>query len=148
MFGFVKQIFVSAIMFFGCNLSSVNPLKCVSINNQECKVRPEIVNLNSNEPIFYPFSIKTSKCSGSCNNINDPCAKLCVPAVVKNLNIKVFDLLSRTNETRHIKWHKTCKCKCRLDASVCKNKQRWNEHKCMCEYKELIDKGVCDKGFI
>ena len=56
--------------------------------------------------------------------------------------------MSRTNEARHIKWHETCKCKCRLDASVCNNKQRWNEDKCMCECKELIDKGVCDTGFI
>ena len=56
--------------------------------------------------------------------------------------------MSRTNETRHIEWHETCKCKCRLDASVCNNKQRWNDDKCRCECKELIDKGVCDKGFI
>ena len=54
--------------------------------------------------------------------------------------------MSRTNETRHIKWHETCKCKCRLDASVCNNKQRWNDDKCRCECKELIDKGVCNKG--
>ena len=98
--------------------------------------------------MFYPFSIKISKCSGSCNNINDPYAKLCVLDVVKNLNIKVFNLMSRTSETRHIKWHEMCKCKCKLDASVCNNKQRWNEDKCMCESKELIDKGLCDKGFI
>ena len=148
MFRFVKQIFVSAMMFFGCNLSSVNPLECVSINNQECKVRPEIVNVNSNKPIFYPFSIRTSKFSGSCNNIKDPYAKSCVPDVIKNLNVKVFNLTSRTNEKRHIEWHKTCKCKCRLDSSVCNNKQRWNEDKCRCPCKELIDKGVCDKGFI
>ena len=135
-------------MFFGCNLSSVNTLECVSINNQECKVRPEIVNVNSNEPIFYPFSIRTSKCSGSCNNINDPYAKLCVPDVAKNLNVKVFNLMLRTNETRHIEWHETCKCKCRLDPSVCNDKHRWNEDKCSCECKELIDKGACGKGFI
>ena len=122
MFKLIKQIFVSTLMFFG-SLSSVNPLECVSINNQECKVRPEIINVNSNEPLFYPFSIKTSKCSGSCNNINDPYAKLCVRDIVKDLNIKVFNLISRTNETRHIKWHETRKCKCRLDASVCNNKQ-------------------------
>ena len=115
---FVKRIFVSAMMFSGCNLSSVNPLECVSMNNQECKVRPEIVNVNSNEPIFFPFIIKTSTCSGSCNNINDPYAKLRVLDVVKNLNVKVFNLMSRTNETRHIKWHETFKYKCRLDASV------------------------------
>ena len=56
--------------------------------------------------------------------------------------------MSRTNETGHIEWHKTCKCKCRLDASVCNNKQRWNNDKCRCECKELIDKGVCEKGYI
>ena len=148
MFGFVKQIFVSAIMFFGYNLSSANSLECVSINNQECKVRPEIVSVNSKEPVFFPFSIRTGKCSGSCNNINDRYANLCVPDIDKNLNVKVFNLISRTNETRHIEWHETCKCKCGLDASVCNIKQRWNEDKCRCECKELIDKGVCDKGFI
>ena len=83
------------------NLLSTNQLSCISMNNQECKVRPEIINVNSDEPVFYPFSIKTSKCSGSCNNINNPYAKLCVPNVVKNLNVKVFNLMSRTNETRH-----------------------------------------------
>ena len=94
------------------------------MNNQKFKVRPEIANFNSNEPEFYPFSIKTSKRNGSCNNINDPYAKLCVPDVVKDINIKVFSPMSRTNETRHVKRHETCKCKCRLDASVCNSKQR------------------------
>ena len=79
--------------------------------------------------------MKTSKCSCSCNNINNPYAKLCVLDVVKNLNIKIFNLMSRINETRHKKWNETCKCKCKLDASVCYNKQRWNEDKCMCECK-------------
>ena len=59
------------------------PLKCISMNNQECKVRPEIVNVNIDKPVFYPFSIKTSKCSGSWNNINDPYTKMCVPDVIK-----------------------------------------------------------------
>ena len=56
--------------------------------------------------------------------------------------------MSRTNETRHIKWHKTCKCKCTLDASICNNKQRWNNYRCIGECKELIDKGTCDTGLI
>ena len=100
------------------------------MNNQECKVRPEIINVNSNEPAFYPFSIKASKFSGSCNSINELYAKMCVPDVVKNLNVTLFNLMSRTNKTRQIKCHETCKCKCRLDASVCNNKQRWNDDKC------------------
>ena len=112
-----------------------------------CKVRPEMINVNSNEPVFDPFGIKTSKCSGSCNNINNPSVKIWVPDVVKDLNVKVFHLISRTNETRHIEWHETCNCKCRLDASVCNNKQHWNGDKCRCECKALIDKGVCDKGY-
>ena len=91
------------MIFFGCNLSSVNSLKCISISNQECRVRPEIVNINSKKPLFFPFNIKISKCSSRCNNINDPYANLCVPDVIKNLNVKVFNLMSRTNETKHIK---------------------------------------------
>ena len=67
------------------------------MKNQELKVKPKIVKVNSKEPMFYPFSIKTSKCSGSCNKINDPYAKLCDPDVVKNLNIKVFNVISMTN---------------------------------------------------
>ena len=90
MFGFCKKCFFTAIIFSGCNLLSVNSLKCVSMNNQECKVRPEIINGNSDEPVFYPFSIRTSKCNSSCNNIHDPYAKLCVPNIVKNLNVKSF----------------------------------------------------------
>ena len=56
--------------------------------------------------------------------------------------------MSRTNETRYIKWHETCKCECKFGENVCNNKQRWNNNKYRCEYKELIDKEVCDEGFI
>ena len=98
--------------------------------------------------IHYLFSIRTSKCSGNCNNINDPYSKICVPDTVKNLNVKVFNLMSRTNETRFIEWHETCKCECKFGENVCNNKQRWNKNKCRCECNELIDKGVCDEGFI
>ena len=59
MFKFIKNIFISTMIFFG-NLSNVNPLTCISMNNQECKVRPEIVNINNNESLFYPFSISFS----------------------------------------------------------------------------------------
>ena len=50
--------------------------------------------------------------------VNDPYAKLCVPDVVKNVNVGAFSLMSGTNKTRHIEWHKTCKCKCRLDTTL------------------------------
>ena len=121
-------------------------LNCVSMNNQECKVRPEIVDVSSNNPIFYHFSVKIYRCNGNCNSINDPYAWICVPDIVKDLNVKVFNLMSRTNETRSIKLHETCIC--RLNKIIWNNKQRWNKDKCRCECEELIDKGVCDKRYI
>ena len=81
---------------------------------------------------FYPYSIETNKCSGSCNVVM----------------IKVFNLMLRSNETRYIEWHVTCKGRYRLDVSVCNDKQRWHKDQCRCEYKELIDIGRCDKEFI
>ena len=144
MFTFIKIEFFTGLtilsILMGVNSLSATLLSCISMTNKECEVRPEIINVNSNEPVFYPFSIKTSKCSCSCNNINDPYAKICVPDVVKNLNVKVFNLISRTNETRHIEWHETCKSckwKYRLDASVCNN-ECWNDDKCRYECEEMI----------
>ena len=75
MFGFIKKEFALMVIFF--NLSYVNSLKCVSMSNQECKIRSEIINVNNNEPMFFPYSIKINKCKGSCNTINQPYAKLC-----------------------------------------------------------------------
>ena len=72
------------------------------MNNKECKTRPQVVNVDGDEPVFFPFSIKTSKCTGNCNNINQPYAEICVLNVVKNLNVKEFNLMSRTNKTRRI----------------------------------------------
>ena len=140
-FSFVKRVFVLGLTVLSSSITGA--LNCVSMNNQKGKVRPKVVDINSNSPMFYPFSIKENKCSGDCNNINDPYAKICLPDTVK-----VFNLMSRTNETRHMKWHETCKYICRLDRIICNSKQRWNKDKCRCECKELIDKGVCDKEYV
>ena len=93
MFGFIKKCFFTAITFIGFNLSGINSLECASMNNQECKIRTEIINLNTNEPIFYSYSIKINRSKGSCNTINDPYAKICVPDQIKDTNLKVFNLL-------------------------------------------------------
>ena len=81
-----------------------------------------MVNVNSKESLFFPFSIKTNKCSGSCNNINNPYAKLCVPNLLKKLNAKVFNLMSRSIEARNIEYHETWKCECSRNSSVFNNK--------------------------
>ena len=82
---FIKKIFHIGSLFLSClvGTTSLNatPLSCISMKNQKCKVRPEIINVNSNNPIFYPFSIKINKCIGNCNNINNPYAKICIPDV-------------------------------------------------------------------
>ena len=67
MFGFAKKNVVVVLSFLGCNA-----LECVSMNNQECNIRTKIIDINNNEPLFHPYSIEVNKCSGSCNNINDP----------------------------------------------------------------------------
>ena len=81
------------------NVLKLKTLEFVSAINQKCMSRLKIINLNADEPAFYPYSIKVNKCGGDCNNINDPMAKLCVPDVVKDMNIKIFNLLAIINET-------------------------------------------------
>ena len=102
MFRFIKIMLVIAMSIFSCNA-----LTFVSMINQECKARPQVVSISSDNPFFYPYSIEVNKCSGNCNNINDPYSKLCVPNVVENINVKVFNLVSRTDEARQTEWHKT-----------------------------------------
>ena len=101
-FSFVKKVF-----FLGLTVISniTGALECISIKNQQCKVRPKIVDVSSNNPIFYHLSAKVSRCSGNCNNINNPYARIYALDIVKNFNVKAFNLMSLTNETRSIKWH-------------------------------------------
>ena len=147
MFGFIKKMFIASMTFVIPNILNVNSLEYVSMNNQECKARPKTIDINNNEPLFYPYCIKVSKCSEYCHNINNPYAKLCISDVVKKINIKVFNLMSRINETRQILWQETCKLS-GLSVAVCNSKQIWNDGRCRCECrKDLVDKMACDKGF-
>ena len=94
---FVKKVFFLALTIWSNFINASSSLNSISMRNQKCKTRPQVVNINGNNPIFYPFSIKISKCSGNCNNINDPYAKTCVPDIIENLNVKVFNLRTLTN---------------------------------------------------
>ena len=88
-FSFVEKVFVSGLTVLSSSITGA--LNCVSMNNQKCKVKPKIVDINSNSLMFYPFSIKINTCSGNCNNSNNPYAKICVPNTVKDLNVRVFN---------------------------------------------------------
>ena len=82
------MFFVGLTILSGfARVNSLNaiPLSCISMNNQECKNKTtSVVNVNGDEPVFFPFSIETSKCSSNCDNINYPYWDICVPDVVKN----------------------------------------------------------------
>ena len=79
-FRFVKKVFFIGLAILSSFTNAI-PLRCISMKNQECKTRLQVINVNSNNPIFRPFSIKTSKCSGNCNDINNLYTKICVPDV-------------------------------------------------------------------
>ena len=135
MFGFIKKVSFATMTVFNFNVLSANSLECISMKNQECKVREEVIHVNTNNPVFSIFSVKVNKYSGNCINISDPYVRLCVPDVVKNINLKVFNFVSWSNQTKQIKWHESCKCECH-------NKQKWNKDKYRCEC--LINKKCGD----
>ena len=90
-FGFIKKVFFAGLTILS-NFTNASSLSCISINDQPCKARPEIINVNSNNPVFYTFSIKVNKFSGNCNHINDPYAIIYLSDIAKDLNVKVFNL--------------------------------------------------------
>ena len=120
------------------NLFKTKALECLSVINRECMSRPKILDVNEGvgEALFYPYNVLVNKCSGSCNTLDDPMAKLCVPNIVKRVNMKVYNFLMRLNETRNVLWHESCKCVCRLNSSVCNSKQIWNSDTCKCDCNE------------
>ena len=133
------------------NILKVRTLECVSVVNQKCMPRPKILNVNERigEALFYPYNVLVNKCSGSCNTLDNPISKICVPKVIKNVNMKVYNFLIRLNETRNVLWHESCKCVCRLNSSICNSKQIWNSNTCRCVCNEDFSGIInCAKGFL
>ena len=123
-------------------VSTANSLKCISLKNHEYKVREVVVK---SEHTSFPYDIKVNRCSGNCNNTTSPYAIVCVPNIIKNVTVKMFDLMTLSNKAKQAAFRESCKFICRLDQIVCNNKQRWNKNKCRCEY--LINK-KCVDGFV
>ena len=86
------------------NVLKVNALEFLSVINQKCMARPKILDVNEGigEALFYPYNVLVDKCSGSCNTLDDLMSRICVPNIIKNLNIKVYNFLMRLNETRNV----------------------------------------------
>ena len=130
------KIIILLISLFG--IIKTKALECVSVTNQECMPRPKILDVNEGvgEALFYPYNVLVNKCSGSCDTLDNPMAKLCVPNIIKRINMKVCNFLMMLNETCNVLWHESCKCVCRLNSSVCNNKQIWNSDTCKCDCNE------------
>ena len=125
-------------------------LECVSVTNQKCMPRPKILDVNEGvgEALFYSYNVLVNKCSGSCDMLDNPMAKLCVPNIIKRINMKAYNFLMRLNETRNVLWHESCKCICKLNSSVCNNKQIWNSGTCGCDCNEDFAGTInCTKGY-
>ena len=124
------------------NIFLQNQPKCISLKNQECKVRKVIVN---SDYMTFPCKIRVDKCVGSCNYVDNPYFKVCLPDIVKNVSVKVFDLMPQKNVLRNVSFHKNCKCGCLLEEKVCNNRQKWNKDKCRCECLKIEN---CGNGFL
>ena len=136
MFSLIKKVVILVLS----TISAVSP-NCLLLKDQKCEVKKVIID---NDYITFPFKIKADRCIGSCNNKHNPYFKVCTPSIVKNISVKVFDLISQQTKFRNVSFHKSCKCDCLLDKKVCNNKQRWNKDKCRCKFLEIKE---CDVGF-
>ena len=136
------------ISLFG--IIKTKALECVSVVNQKCMRIPKILHVNEGvvEALFYPYNVLVNKCSGSCNTLDNSIETLCVPNVIKGLNMKVCNFLTMLNETRNVLWHESCKCVCKLNSSVCNNKQIWNSNTCRWDCNENFAGIInCAKGY-
>ena len=107
----MKLVSLTVCLF---NLFKTKALECLSVINQKYMPRPRILDVNEGvgEALFYPYNVLVNKCSGSCDTLDDPMAKMCVPNVIKSINMKVYNFLMRLNETHNVLWHESCKCVC------------------------------------
>ena len=109
-----------------------NQTKCLFLNDKPCIIRPTLIDLNPVELNYYPFMISLDRCSGSCNVLSP---KICVPKQTKDINIKVFSMITNENEAKAMAKHISCDCKCKFNNTTCNSNQRWNNKTCQCECK-------------
>ena len=98
-----------------------------------------------NRYVVFPYKIEIDRCVGSCNNISNLHAKVCIPKNIKNVTVKMFDLMNLENTTKQVEFHESCKCVCKKNSSVCSEKQRFNENKC--RHECLVNK-KCQNDFV
>ena len=105
----IKQLFIALLSF-----SKSSATKFVSLNNKPCMIRPFLVDVSPVELNYYPFMVSLGKCSGSSNSVDEFCTKICVPSKTKDVNVKLFNLTTRTNEAKTLIKTISCDCKCKF----------------------------------
>ena len=143
MFVFILKMFIGLLSAFTIESFSESLIstskgckKCVPLNNWLCQARPTLININSNERLFYPFTGSVNKCDENCNTIDDPYTRVCAPGKAENMNVEVFNLMLRINELRCLVQHESCEHKRGLNESVRNSKM---DDGCWCKCKKLDD---------
>ena len=98
-------------------------------------VRPILINLSPVKLKNYPFIISLDKCTGICNALSP---KICVPKETKEINVKVFDMITNKNKAKIMQKHISCDCKCKFNCTTCNPNQKWNNITIQCKCKTII----------
>ena len=153
--GSIKKMFIGLlnvcilVSFSGSLVSNCQePIQRVPLKNWLYQAREVLFNKNSNETLFHSFIASVNKCGGNCNTTNDPNARACVPNKVKNMKVKVYNLMSGVNETKFLVQHQSRERKCWLNESVCHLKQKWNHNEYPCECREFVNWGSCKNYYM
>ena len=116
MFWLIKKIFIRLLT---CLVNGYNHTRGISWSNQKCQIQPTLTNLHPNKQSqefqYYSFAIKLERCAGICNNLNDLSSKVCIPNKTEDLNLSVFNLITRINESKILTEHTSCKYICKTD---------------------------------
>ena len=135
MFSLIKQVFI-VLSSFSSSLSRVanssDRIKCLPLNDQLCMVRSTLIDLNPVEIKYYPFMISLDKYAGSCNALSP---KVCAPKETKDINVKLFNMITNKNEAKTMAKHISCDCKCKSNSTTCNFNQKLNNKTCQCECK-------------
>ena len=130
MFGLNKKIFIGLLINI---VNTSNHTKCISLSNKKYQIQPTFINLNPNEYSqwfqYYPFAVNLNKHVGSCNTLSDLYKKVCILNKTECLNLSVFNIIARINESKTLTKHISWKCQCRFDERNCNSGQWWTNDK-------------------
>ena len=106
----------------------------MSLSNQKFLIQSTVIYLNPNEYSqefhYYPFAVRSDRCFGSCNSLNDLSNKACIPNKTEDLNLSMINMITGVKESKTLTKHISCECKCRFDGRKCNSNQWWNNNKC------------------